>query len=296
MRDMAKPESVSRPYRVKDGRGFRLRDVDPGDTGGIQSHEEAQRLLESGLSSLRDMQEKLYAQDQWAVLLILQAMDAAGKDSLVKHVMSGVNPAGCRVYSFKKPSAEELNHDFLWRAARSLPERGEIGIFNRSYYEEVLVVRVHPEVLAEEKTPSSLITKKIWKERFEDICAFEHSLARNGVVTRKFFLHVSEQEQRKRFLSRLDDLQKNWKFGADDMKERQHWREYMRAYEDMIQNTASPHAPWYVVPADNKWFTQLVVASAIVETLDELNLAFPKLDKQRKKELSAARARLSKGI
>lgn len=296
MRDMAKPESVSRPYRVKDGRGFRLRDVDPGDTGGIQSHEEAQRLLKSGLSSLRDMQEKLHAQDQWAVLLILQAMDAAGKDSLIKHVMSGVNPAGCRVYSFKKPSAEELNHDFLWRAAKSLPERGEIGIFNRSYYEEVLVVRVHPEVLAEEKTPSSLITKKIWTERFEDICAFERYLARNGVVTRKFFLHVSEQEQRKRFLSRLDDPKKNWKFAADDMKERRHWREYMHAYEDMIRNTASPHAPWYVVPADNKWFTQLVVASAIVETLDELNLAFPKLNQQRKKELSAARARLSKGV
>jgi len=221
-------------------------------------------------------------------------MDAAGKDSLVKHVMSGVNPTGCRVYSFKKPSIEELDHDFLWRTTKSLPERGKIGIFNRSYYEEVLMVRVHPEALAEEKIPSSLITKKLWRERFEDICAFERYLARNGVVTRKFFLHVSEEKQKKRFLSRLDNPRKSWKFEADDVKERKHWREYMRAYEEMIRNTARPHAPWYVVPADNKWFTQLVVAEAIVETLEELNLEYPKLDKQRRKELHAAHAQLSK--
>jgi PPK2 family polyphosphate:nucleotide phosphotransferase len=291
---MAKPRNVSRSYRVNDGRGFRLKDFDPGDTGGIQSQEEARDLIESGLSSLRDLQEKLYAQDQWAVLLILQAMDAAGKDSLVKHVMSGVNPTGCRVYSFKKPSIEELDHDFLWRTTKSLPERGKIGIFNRSYYEEVLMVRVHPEALAEEKIPSSLITKKLWRERFEDICAFERYLARNGVVTRKFFLHVSEEKQKERFLSRLDNLRKSWKFEADDVKERKHWREYMRAYEEMIRNTARPHAPWYVVPADNKWFTQLVVAEAIVETLEELNLEYPKLDKQRRKELHAAHAQLLK--
>src|SRR6185437_4248138 len=227
---MAKPRNVSRSYRVNDGRGFRLKDFDPGDTGGIQSQE-----------------------DQWAVLLILQAMDAAGKDSLVKHVMSGVNPTECRVYSFKKPSIEDLDHDFLWRTTKSLPERGKIGIFNRSYYEEVLVVRVHPEALAEEKIPSSLITKKLWRERFEDICAFERYLARNGVVTRKFFLHVSEEKQKERFVSRLDNPRKSWKFEADDVKERKHWREYMRAYEEMIRNTARPHAPWYVVPADNKW-------------------------------------------
>ncbi|HXE14132.1 MAG TPA: polyphosphate kinase 2 family protein [Bryobacteraceae bacterium] len=291
---MAKPRNVSRSYRVNDGRGFRLKDFDPGDTGGIQSQEEARDLIEGGLSSLRDLQEKHYAQDQWAVLLILQAMDAAGKDSLVKHVMSGVNPTGCRVYSFKKPSIEELDHDFLWRTTKSLPERGKIGIFNRSYYEEVLMVRVHPEALAEEKIPSSLITKKLWRERFEDICAFERYLARNGVVTRKFFLHVSEEKQKERFLSRLDNPRKSWKFEADDVKERKHWREYMRAYEEMIRNTARPHAPWYVVPADNKWFTQLVVAEAIVETLEELNLEYPKLDKQRRKELHAAHAQLSK--
>jgi PPK2 family polyphosphate:nucleotide phosphotransferase len=291
---MTKPRNVSRSYRVNDGRGFRLKDVDPGDTGGIQSQEEARDLIEGGLSSLRDLQEKLYAQDQWAVLLILQAMDAAGKDSLVKHVMSGVNPTGCRVYSFKKPSIEELDHDFLWRTTKRLPERGKIGIFNRSYYEEVLMVRVHPEALAEEKIPSSLITKKLWRERFEDICAFERYLARNGVVTRKFFLHVSEEKQKERFLSRLDNPRKSWKFEADDVKERKHWREYMRAYEEMIRNTARPHAPWYVAPADNKWFTQLVVAGAIVETLEELNLEYPKLDKQRRKELHAAHAQLSK--
>jgi PPK2 family polyphosphate:nucleotide phosphotransferase len=291
---MAKPRNFSRSYRVNNGRAFRLKDIDPGDTGGIQSQEEARALIEGGLSSLRDLQEKLYAQDQWAVLLILQAMDAAGKDSLVKHVMSGVNPTGCRVYSFKKPSIEELDHDFLWRTTKSLPERGKIGIFNRSYYEEVLVVRVHPEALAEEKIPPSLITKKLWKERFEDIRAFEHYLARNGVVTRKFFLHVSEEKQKERFLSRLDNPRKSWKFEADDVKERKHWREYMRAYEETIRNTARPHAPWYVVPADNKWFTQLVVASAIVETLEELNLTYPKLDKQRRKELHAAHAWLSR--
>lgn len=291
---MAKPRNVSRSYRVNDGRGFRLKDFDPGDTGGIQSQEEARDLIEGGLSSLRDLQEKLYAQDQWAVLLILQAMDAAGKDSLVKHVMSGVNPTGCRVYSFKKPSIEELDHDFLWRTTKSLPERGKIGIFNRSYYEEVLMVRVHPEALAEEKIPSWLITKKLWRERFEDICAFERYLARNGVVTRKFFLDVSEEKQKERFLSRLDNPRKSWKFEADDVKERKHWREYMRAYEEMIRNTARPHAPWYVVPADNKWFTQLVVAGAIVETLEELNLEYPKLDKQRRKKLHAAHAQLSK--
>jgi len=289
---MARAGKFARPFRVEDGRKFRLADVEPGDTGALKSKEEAKEWLETGAALLSEMQEKLYAQDQWAVLLILQGMDAAGKDSVIKHVMSGVNPQGCQVSSFKTPSAEELNHDFLWRAARNLPERGTIGIFNRSYYEEVLVVRVHPELLVKEKMPPSLVTKEVWKERFEDVRNFERYLTRNAIVVRKFFLHLSKQEQKKRFLRRLEEPEKNWKFSMSDVKEREHWDEYLRAYEETIQSTAAPHAPWYVVPADNKWFTRLVVASAIVDTLEELNLALPKVDRERREELKMARRHL----
>jgi PPK2 family polyphosphate:nucleotide phosphotransferase len=287
-----KAGGLVKPFRVTDGSRFRMKDFDPGETLGLHSKAEAQRDLEEGIARLSVLQDKLYAQDRWALLLIFQAMDAAGKDSTIKHVMSGVNPQGCQVYSFKAPSSEELNHDFLWRTTRCLPERGHIGIFNRSYYEEVLVVRVHPEMLTSQRIPRALAGKDIWAQRFRDISAFEHYLARNGIVTRKFFLHVSKKEQRKRFLSRLEEPEKNWKFSPSDVAERDRWDDYMRAYEEMIQNTSSERAPWYVVPADHKWVTRLVVASAIVETLEELNLAYPKVDAEKRKALEAARQTL----
>ncbi len=281
-----------KPYRVDEGRQFRLKDFDPGDTGHLRSKEHAEKLLQQGIVSMAELQDKLYAQDCWSVLLIFQAMDAAGKDGAVKHVMSGVNPQGCQVFSFKTPSSEELNHDFLWRTMQRVPERGKIGIFNRSYYEEVLVVRVHPEVLKNERIPPSLVRKNIWKERFEDINAFERYLTRNAVVIRKFFLNLSKKEQKRRFLERLEQPEKNWKFSAADLRERGRWDDYMDAYEDMIVHTATEHAPWYVIPADNKWFTRAVVAAAIVDTLEDLKLAYPKVDAEKKKELQAARATL----
>jgi PPK2 family polyphosphate:nucleotide phosphotransferase len=281
-------------FEVKHGDSFRLKDYDPGDTRGVASREKADRLLQQSIALIEEQQEKLYAQDEWSLLLIFQAMDAAGKDSLIKHVMSGVNPQACEVSSFKVPSAEELDHDYMWRAVRHLPERGKIGIFNRSYYEEVLVVRVHQEFLVKQHLPPGLVTKKIWKERFEDIRNFETYLARNGTVIRKFFLNVSREEQKRRFLARLDEPEKNWKFSEADVREREHWDEYMQAYEDMIRHTATPQAPWYVVPADHKWFTHIVVGSAIIQTLKDLDLEFPKVDKQRRKELEAARQTLSK--
>lgn len=281
-------------FEVKHGDSFRLKDYDPSDVRGIHSKEKANAILQKSVGILQELQEKLYAQDEWSVLLIFQAMDAAGKDSVIKHVMSGVNPEGCDVASFKQPSTEELNHDFLWRTTRRLPERGKIGIFNRSYYEEVLVVRVHQEFLAKQHLPAELVTKKIWKERFEDICNLESYLSRNGTVVRKFFLHVSKEEQKKRFLARLDAPEKNWKFSEADVHERQHWDEYMEAYEDMIQHTAKPHAPWYVIPADHKWFTHIAVSSVIIQTLQDLNLQFPKVDKDRRKGLQAAREALTK--
>jgi PPK2 family polyphosphate:nucleotide phosphotransferase len=283
-----------KPYRIETGKGFRLRDIDPADTAGLDSEfkPRAKELLEQGVEMLADLQEKLYAQDQWAVLLIFQAMDAAGKDGTIEHVMSGVNPQGCQVFSFKAPSAEELDHDFLWRTSCRLPERGRIGIFNRSYYEEVLVVRVHEELLAREKLPRKLVGKNIWKERFEDIAAFERYLSRNGVLIRKFFLHVSREEQRKRFLSRLEEPEKNWKFSLADAREREFFDDYMEAYEDMIRHTATPEAPWFVVPADNKWFTRLVVAGAVVDALQSLDLAFPVVDEARRGELEEARKAL----
>src|SRR6266852_9257850 len=271
---------ISEPYRVSKGEKFRLKDVDPEDTGGLSSEAKprAQEALAAGIQALEHLQDMLYAQDSWAVLLIFQAMDAAGKDSTIKHVMSGVNPQGCEVTSFKAPSTDDLDHDYLWRCAKRLPARGHIRIFNRSYYEETLVVRVHPELLEKEKVPPELVTKNIWKERFKDIRAFERYLTRNGVVVRKFFLHVSKKEQKKRFLERLENPEKNWKFSAADVREREFWDDYMEAYEDMIRHTATEDAPWYVVPADNKWFTRVVVAAAVIEALASLNVHYPQLD------------------
>ena len=280
-------------FRVDDGKKFDLKEFDPNETLGLKHREGIKDLaaetLQEGIELLAEMQEKLYAQDCWGLLLIFQAMDAAGKDGTIKHVMSGINPQGCQVYSFKSPSPEELDHDFLWRTSRCLPERGRIGIFNRSYYEEVLAVRVHPEFLEKQKLPPRLVTRQIWKERFEDISAFERYATRNGIAIRKFFLHVSREEQKKRFLARLDNPDKNWKFSMADARERERWDDYMVAYEEMIRHTASTHAPWYVVPADNKWFTRLVVAAAIIEALDDMNLAYPKIDDEKRKELEAAR-------
>jgi PPK2 family polyphosphate:nucleotide phosphotransferase len=286
---------LAEPFRINKGKDFRLKDVDPDDTLDFTKEADkprAKEVLAMGVTALAELQDKLYAQDKWAVLLVFQAMDAAGKDGAIKHVMSGVNPQGCQVNSFKSPSAEELDHDYLWRCMKNLPNRGHIGIFNRSYYEEVLVVRVHPEFLAKEKLPPKLVGKKIWEERFEDIRNFEQYLARNGVVVRKFFLNVSKKEQKRRFLERIDDPQKNWKFSSNDAAERDFWDDYMEAYEQMIQETATKDAPWYVVPADNKWFTRVVVAAAVIETLASLDLAYPKVDEGKLKELAAAKKKL----
>jgi PPK2 family polyphosphate:nucleotide phosphotransferase len=288
-------ERIASLYCITDGKKFRLKDFDPADTNGIKSKKAAQDMIEQIGPMVAEMQEKLYAQDLWALLLIFQGMDAAGKDGAIKHVMSGVNPQGCDVYSFKGPSNEELQHDYLWREHKVMPSRGKIGIFNRSYYEEVLVVRVHPHILKAEKLPEEMITKHIWEERYEDINAFERFLTRNGIVIRKFFLHVSKEEQKKRFLERLEDSKKNWKFSMDDIKERKFWNDYQEAYEEMVQNTATKRAPWYVVPADNKWYGRVVVASAIIEALHGLDLKFPDVDKQKKKELDEIREALLKG-
>jgi PPK2 family polyphosphate:nucleotide phosphotransferase len=283
-------EGFIAPYRVTDGKKFNLSDVDPGDTRGLEDEKKrAKDVLADGVKLLAKLQDKLYAEDSWAVLLIFQAMDAAGKDGAIKHVMSGVNPQGCQVFSFKAPSPEELDHDYLWRTSRNLPERGRIGIFNRSYYEEVLAVRVHESFLAKQKLPKRLVTKDIWTERFQDINAFERYISRNGIVVRKFFLHVSKKEQKKRFLKRLDDEDRNWKFSSADARERGFWDKYMDAYEDMIRNTASKQAPWYVVPADNKWFTRLVVAGAVIDALESLDLHYPVVSEAQFKDLAKAR-------
>jgi PPK2 family polyphosphate:nucleotide phosphotransferase len=282
-------------YRVDDPDNFRIKDWDPGDTNHLDIEKKgAKELLEEGVKRLSELQERLYAQDRWAVLLIFQAMDAAGKDSVIKHVMKGVNPQGCDVHSFKQPSQEELDHDFMWRTSRRLPERGRIGIFNRSYYEEVLVVRVHPGLLEKQKMPAPLVTKDIWKERFKDIAAFERYLARNGTLILKFFLHMSKEEQKRQFLERIDDPSKNWKFSMGDVTERKLWDKYMAAYEDMIRHTSRPEAPWHVVPADNKWFTRLVVAAEVVEALDRLGLKYPKVTGAARRELEKARQILRK--
>jgi len=283
------------PFRITKGEGFRLKDFDSADTCGLKLDKgEAADLLQRGTAWLAEEQDILYAQDRWSLLLVFQAMDAAGKDSTIKHVMSGVNPQGCQVSSFKQPSSEELDHDFMWRYIRHLPERGRIGIFNRSYYEEVLVVRVHPEILKAQKLPPALVSKGIWDERLANIAHFEDYITRQGTKILKFFLHVSRKEQKKRFLDRLDQPEKNWKFSASDVQERKFWDDYMHAFEEAIRATASKHSPWFVVPADNKWFTRLVVAAAIVHAMETLDLAYPKVDAAKKKELVAARAALSR--
>jgi PPK2 family polyphosphate:nucleotide phosphotransferase len=283
---------IIKPYRITEGKEFKLRNIDPDDTGQFDKDDKEmlKEALDEGVKVLEEMQEKLYADDKWGVLLIFQAMDAAGKDGAIKHVFSGINPQGCQVYSFKSPSTEELDHDFLWRCMKNLPERGRIGIFNRSYYEEVLVVRVHPEYLGAQKLPKN--DDNIWKKRFQDIGQFEKYLSHNGFLVLKFFLHVSKKEQKKRFLERLDNTDKNWKFSSADVKERQHWEEYMEAYEVMIRNTASDYAPWFVVPANNKWFTRAIVAGAIIDALSSLGLKFPKLDKKKLDDLKLARESL----
>ena len=287
-------KKYSEPFRITNGKKFRLDQIDPADTLDFDSDEKSQakEALAEGVEVLQELQDKLYAQDRWSVLIIFQAMDAAGKDGAIKHVMSGVNPQGCEVYSFKAPSAEELDHDFLWRCAKRLPERGRIGIFNRSYYEETLVVRVHQNFLDGQKLPENLKTKNLWKRRFDDITNFERYLTHNGILVLKFFLHVSKAEQQKRFLARIDDPAKNWKFSFNDVHEREHWDEYMEAYEQTIRHTASKHAPWYVVPADNKWFTRLAVAAAIVENLNALDLAYPSLNEEELQRLNEAKAAL----
>jgi len=289
-----KARKFAKPFRITHGEEFRMKDVDPGDTLAFKSENKprAKEALAIGVQALAELQDKLYAQGKWGVLLIFQAMDAAGKDGTIKHVMSGINPQGCQVYSFKSPSAEDLDHDYLWRCMKSLPNRGHIGIFNRSYYEETLVVRVHPEFLAKQKIPAALVTKRIWKERFQDIRSFERYLARNGVAVVKFFLHVSKKEQKRRFLERAREPDKNWKFSSSDMTERNHWDEYLDAYEDMIRNTATKHSPWYVVPADNKWFTRLAVGAAIVDTLASLDLAYPQVDEAKLAEIASAKKAL----
>ena len=286
------------PFRVTDGRRFRLKQHNPANTLHFDEDdkESARKELKRGVEQLAELQEKLYAQDRWALLLIFQAMDAAGKDSAIKHVFSGVNPQGCHVTSFKEPSPEELDHDYLWRCVRALPERGRIGIFNRSYYEEVLVVRVHGELLRAQKLAPRLVTPRIWDERFEDIRNAERYLSRNGIVIRKFFLHVSPEEQLRRFLARLDAPEKNWKFAIGDVRERAHWPRYMRAYEKAIRHTATEHAPWFVVPADHKWFTRLVVCAAIVDALSSLGLQYPRVSGARRRELATARAELEREV
>jgi PPK2 family polyphosphate:nucleotide phosphotransferase len=281
-------------YRVTKGKGFSLDDYDPSDTHDLVSDlkDEAKELLAIGVERLAELQDMLYAQDRWSLLLVFQAMDAAGKDSTIKHVMSGVNPQGVQVYSFKQPSSEELDHNYLWRYQRALPERGRIGIFNRSYYEEVLVLRVHQQLLDAQKLPPQLVTKRIWDERYQDIRAFERHLSRNGTRVLKFFLHVSKEEQKKRFLERLDDPSKNWKFSGADLKERGFRKQYLRAFEEAIRETADEDAPWFVVPADNKWFTRLVVAAAVVGALADLDLHYPEVSAEQRRELKAARVLL----
>jgi PPK2 family polyphosphate:nucleotide phosphotransferase len=285
---------LAKRYRVRDGKQFRLDDVDPGDTAWLEAEDKpaAKEALQQGIEVLAELQDMLYAQDRWAVLLVFQAMDAAGKDGAIKHVMSGVNPQGCQVVSFKAPTSEDLDHDYLWRCARKLPERGRIGIFNRSYYEEVLVVRVHQELLAKQKIPAALVTRKVWGERFRDIRAWERYLDNNGVIVRKFFLHVSHDEQKRRFLERIDNPEKNWKFSPADAQERGYWKDYMKAYEDMIRSTATARSPWSVVPADNKWFTRIVVAATVIDALSSLDLHYPKVGEEKLAELAGVRETL----
>src|SRR5262245_53143204 len=295
---MARQEILNRiqkyvdPFRVTSGEGFKLTNFDPGDTCGLKA--EATELLQCGTEWLAEEQDMLYAQDRWSLLLIFQAMDAAGKDGTIKHVMSGINPQGCQVFSFKQPSREDLDHDFMWRYFKCLPERGRIGIFNRSYYEEVLVVRVHQDILERQRLPPAFVSKRIWDERLADIAHFEDYLTRQGVIILKFFLYLSREEQKKRFIQRLDRPDKHWKFSASDVHERRFWNDYMHAFQEAIRTTASKQAPWYVVPADKKWFTRLVVAATIVEAVEKLDLTYPEIDAMKREELLAARAALAR--
>jgi len=284
----------SEPYKITDGSKFKLKDVDPDDTGGLGSEDKprAREALQIGIEALAALQDMLYAQDRWSLLLIFQALDAAGKDGAIKHVMSGVNPQGCQVSAFKAPTSVDLDHDYMWRCLKELPERGRIGIFNRSYYEDVLVVKVHPEILQSQKIPKGLIDDDIWDNRYKDIRNFEKYLYRNGTVTRKFFLHLSKKEQKKRFLERFDNPDKNWKVSSADTKERGYWDDYMDAYEKVIQNTATKQAPWYVIPANNKWYTRVIVATSIITTMAELDLHYPKVDEAKLKEIAAAKEML----
>ncbi len=282
-------------YRVDSPRSFRLKDWDPGDRAGLDIGKKgAERLLASGIQRLADLQGRLYADHEWSVLLLFQAVDAAGKDSAIKHVFSGVNPQGCHVAAFKEPSARELSHDFLWRCEQELPERGQIGIFNRSYYEEVLVVRVHPELLEKERIPRELLGKNLWQQRYQSINEFERHLARNGTLLLKFHLNVSKEEQRKRFLERLEKPDKNWKFSERDLTERALWNKYQKAYEDAICATSTDDAPWHVVPADHKWFTWLVISEVIISALEKLDLRYPKVDAARRRELAKLRKALAR--
>ena len=289
---MSTASDLANHFKVTSGKGFKLKDWDTSETLGHDNKTRAAQVLAGSVERLAELQDKLYADDSWSLLLIFQAMDAAGKDGTIKHVMSGVNPQGCQVYSFKKPSAVDLDHDFLWRTSQCLPERGRIGIFNRSYYEEALVVKVHPEILASQRLPRSRVTKHIWDERYESFNDFEKHITRNGTIVRKFFLNLSKDEQKARFLKRIDSPDRNWKFSTADSAERGHWDEYQDAYQDLIQATATKHAPWYVVPADNKWFTRVVVAAAIIETLESLDLRYPSVSNAQKAELAKARAML----
>ncbi|HWA27672.1 MAG TPA: polyphosphate kinase 2 family protein [Lacunisphaera sp.] len=286
---------LSDRYCITGRKKFHLRDISPADTAGLKSKSDAREALQHGVEQLAELQDRLYAEDRRALLVIFQAMDAAGKDGAIKHVMSGVNPQGCEVHAFKAPNNYELDHDYLWRCHSRVPERGRIGIFNRSYYEEVLAVRVHPELLGNQRLPKDCITKNLWRERFADINAFESYLHRNGVVVLKFFLHVSQKEQKRRFLERLDQPEKNWKFSVSDAKARGFWHDYMDAYEDMIRHTSTKEAPWHVIPANNKWFTRLVVAATIVDTLRSLNPKFPEVSEAKRRELAAVRRTLARG-
>ncbi len=287
---------LARPYKITRAQGFALDRFDPGDTRGQHLKDQADALLSQSIEVMADLQERLYAQDRWSVLLVFQAMDAAGKDGIIKHVMSGLNPQGCEVHSFKAPSSEELDHDFLWRTSKSLPRRGHIGIFNRSYYEEMLVVRVHPAILAKQQLPGELVTPRIWRERFTDVVNYERYLTRQGVVIRKFFLYVSKEEQRRRFLDRLQEPEKHWKFSLGDVVEREHFADYLNAYEDTIRHTATPFAPWYIVPADHKWFTRLVVASAVIEAIESVRPTFPAVDASTLRKLKVAQAALESEV
>jgi PPK2 family polyphosphate:nucleotide phosphotransferase len=286
--------NLANPFRVSEGADFHLKDFDPADTLNFTSADKprAKEALAMGIAALASLQDMLYAQERWALLLIFQGMDAAGKDSAIKHVMSGINPQGCQVYSFKTPIGEELYHDYLWRCVKRLPGRGRIGIFNRSYYEETLIVRVHPTFLEQQKLPPELISKDIWQQRYEDIRCFERYLTRNGIVIRKFFLNISKKEQKKRFLERIQQPEKNWKFSVQDIKERALWNDYMQSYENVIRHTAAKEAPWYVVPADKKWFTRVVVAAAIIDAMASLDLNYPIPSKEQLTELNTAKRAL----